>query len=89
MFGKEPVKQRQNKRSEGSHVAVGVVFMVASEPWPGVRQATERTSPGPAVPALLHTQPGLSARGCGIPHSQWMCITWPPPRVKTNSHNKA
>lgn len=40
MFGKEPVKQQQNKRSEGSHVAVGVVFMVASEPWPGVRQAT-------------------------------------------------
>ena len=72
VLGKSLIKQQQNKWSEGSPVAAGVMFMVASWPWPGVRQATHGPSPGPVVAALLHAQPGLServSRGLGIPQS--------------------
>lgn len=56
-------------------------------------QTTHGPSPGPTAPALLGIGSGLSARVSVLrvwnpTHTQWMCIMWPPCKVKTNTHNK-
>lgn len=57
-------------------MAVGVMLIAASRTRPGVKQASQGPSPGPAAPSPLGTGSGFPAKmsqGFGIPHAQWMC----------------